>query len=47
MEIVKLNQSTYFKNVLTSKWKTKNTLCWGRDVLLIPKEAKSYSSLQN
>ena len=25
------NQPIYFKNVLTSEWKSENMLCWGRN----------------
>ena len=30
METAELNQSIYFKDALTSKWKSENKLLWGR-----------------
>lgn len=31
METARLNQPIYFQNFLTSKWKQKGMLLWGRD----------------
>ena len=28
---IELNQPPYIKDILTSEWKMRNMLCWGRD----------------
>ena len=47
METTKLNQTIYFKNALTSKWKSGNVCVGEEAVLLFPQEMKSYGFLQN
>lgn len=42
-----LNQPVYFKSVLTSYWKSENSLHWMRGLPLFPQETKAYDFLQN
>ena len=44
---MELNQPEYFKDVLTFEWEPEYVLCWGRVLLLLPKEKKSYRYHQN
>lgn len=48
METAKSNQPIYFRNVLTSKWKSENKLHWERGYAFVSTgKQKSYDSLQN